>query len=120
MRVLEAVVVSVVLGVASVTIAALVFRALPADYFRARQPRRTAMWENVAGWLLIVTGLVLTIPGVPGQGLLTVLAGVILADFPKKLALERWLMRKPAIFAAANVIRKRFGRPPFEEPMQSG
>ncbi len=50
----------------------------------------------------------------PGQGLLTILFGLILMDFPRKRQLERRLIKVQPVRAAANWIRQRYGRPPFE------
>ena len=38
--------------------------------------------KNVAGAVLILLGLVMALPGIPGQGLLTMIIGVTLLDFP--------------------------------------
>jgi hypothetical protein len=69
--------------------------------------------RNVAGLVLIAVGLVLSLPGVPGQGVLTVLAGVMLTDFPARRRLERRLCARPAVLAALNRLRAAFGRPPL-------
>ena len=111
------------------TLAALiVVIRLPADHFmepcnrRRGAPRhpmvRVVLFvvKNLAGWLLIAVGLVLSVPGVPGQGLLTILIGVLLIDFPNKYRLERWLMSRRGVLPLLTRLRTRFGRPPFELP----
>lgn len=70
--------------------------------------------KNVAGWLLIALGIVLSLPGVPGQGLLTVLLGVMLVDFPGKDRLEQKLLSRPGIINTINRLRGRFGKPALE------
>jgi hypothetical protein len=55
----------------------------------------------------------MSVPGVPGQGLLTILIGVMLLDFPGKRRLERWLLRRRGVLAAINKVRARYGRPPL-------
>jgi hypothetical protein len=62
--------------------------------------------------------VLLSLPGVPGQGILTILIGVMLLDFPGKRRLERWLVRRPAVFKGINRIRARFDKPPLvlDEP----
>lgn len=54
---------------------------------------RTVKWllRNVLGYALIALGVVLSIPLVPGQGLLTILVGLSLADWPGKQRFFRWL-----------------------------
>ena len=55
-----------------------------------------------------------SLPGVPGQGLLTIFMGVMLIDFPGKHRFERWLVSRRVILAAANRLRAKAGRPPLE------
>lgn len=96
--------------------------ALPEDYFTAEPPDR-ARWtvrrigRNVAGVVLILVGAVLSVPGVPGQGLLTMLVGVFLVDFPRRQRLERSLARRSGVLLALNRLRARFGRPPLRPPV---
>ena len=49
----------------------------------------------------------------PGQGLLTILIGVSLMDFPGKRTIERKLISRPVVLQAINRIRQRFDRPPL-------
>jgi hypothetical protein len=60
-----------------------------------------------------VVGIVLTLPGVPGQGMLTILLGLMLLDVPGKRRLERRIVGRRRILKAINRLRKRFGRPPL-------
>ena len=95
---------SIALGVGSLwAMAALVVR-VPADYFL--QPPGALRWRgwlhagevvvrNVIGVVLIVVGVLMALPGVPGQGLLTLLTGLLLTDLPGKRRLELWLLRLP-------------------------
>jgi hypothetical protein len=50
----------------------------------------------------------------PGQGVLTILAGITLLNYPGKRRLELWLVRRPAIHRAIDWIRRRAGRAPLE------
>jgi hypothetical protein len=98
---------------------------LPADYF-VRGRTKTGFWhshavlrltllaaKNLAGGMILVAGLVMAVPLVPGPGLLLILVGVSLVDFPGKRSLERRLLRFPRVFASVNKLRARFGRPPI-------
>ncbi len=69
--------------------------------------------KNVAGVLLIVLGVILSLPGIPGQGILTIFIGLTLSDFPGKLGLERRFIGKPPVLRAVNRLRARFGHPPL-------
>jgi hypothetical protein len=69
--------------------------------------------KHLLGLALVVIGVVLALPGVPGQGLLTVLVGLLLLDIPGKRRIELALVRRPAILNTANKLRARFDKPPL-------
>ncbi len=107
----------------SVALSAAVIARLPVDYFSGAGPRRPPgtplaplILKNLAGWALVALGLALSVPGIPGQGLLTLLAGLILVDFPGKYRLERALARRKLLRSAIAALRARSGRPPFTFP----
>ena len=113
----------VITFVVSLAIVSLILVKIPPDYFKVDHPR--AFWagkhptvrllgmigKNVLGALLVILGIVLSIPGVPGQGLLTILLGVMLLDFPGKRRLEQKLISRPNILKTVNNLRHRFGKP---------
>lgn len=70
--------------------------------------------KNLLGGLLILVGLVLSLPGVPGQGLLTILVGVLLMDIPGKRRFELAIVRRKTVLQNINRLRARFGRAPLE------
>jgi hypothetical protein len=74
--------------------------------------------KNALGLGLVLLGLLLSLPGVPGQGLLTILLGLILLDFPGKRHLERSILSRPGVLQRVNRLRRRYGRPPLclQEP----
>jgi hypothetical protein len=76
-----------------------------------RLPARIS--KNILGTLLVVLGIILALAGVPGQGLLTVLIGLVLLDLPGKRPLERQIVGRPRVLRAINRLRKRFGRAPL-------
>jgi len=104
----------------------LILVKLPADHFS--KSRKTEFWsgprpwlhaakvigKNIAGVLLVALGIVLSLPGVPGQGLLTVLLGIMLLDFPGRHRLEQKLLSRPSIVNAINKLRERFEKPPLQ------
>ena len=111
-------------GAGAVITGAIVIR-LPADYFST--PRQPRLWlgahpilrgaglvlKNLAGGLVVVFGVVLAAPGVPGPGVLTILIGMALMDFPGKRRLERWVIGRPGALDTVNRLRGRYGRPPL-------
>ena len=110
---------------ASLGLVSLILIKLPADYFSSTYDR--TIWaerhhalriaaligKNILGLLLIVLGIIMALPGVPGQGLLTVLLGLMLVDFPGKDRLEQKLLHRPAIRNSIDKLRARFGKPPL-------
>jgi hypothetical protein len=100
---------------------------LPKDYFTTKKRRHTgwlkkypamqpaiAMAKNLLGIVLVLAGIVMLV--VPGQGVLTLVAGTMLIDFPGKYGLERWLATRPPVWRSVNWLRKRAGREPLESP----
>ena len=53
----------------------------------------------------------------PGQGVLTIVVGMLLFDFPGKFRLERWLVTRPTVWRSINWLRERAGREPSQTPM---
>ena len=72
--------------------------------------------KNAAGVLLILGGIVLMLPGVPGPGVVVVLLGLSLTDLPGKHRLILSVARKPPVLGAMNRLRRRFHRPDFVLP----
>lgn len=70
--------------------------------------------KNLLGVFLILLGLVLSLPGVPGQGLLTILLGLIMLDIPGKRPFEARIIKRPAVLSAVNKLRARYKKPPLE------
>jgi hypothetical protein len=95
-------------------------RYFASDYERTFLPESRWMvrWgallvKNIAGVLLIVLGIILSLPGVPGQGILTILLGLIFLDIPGKRPLEARIIRRPAVLSAINKLRARYDKPPL-------
>ena len=114
---------SIVSFVGSVIAIPWILIRLPQDYFCESHPRTwlkdhhpvlrliALAVKNFVGWLLLLGGIAMLV--LPGQGLLTILIGVSLMDFPGKRAIERKLISRPLILQAINRIRQRFDRPPL-------
>lgn len=112
--------------VASVVGTAVVIVRIPADYFAGDQRRSlvsvTSPWarwlfrvgRNLLGLVLVVLGVVMSFPGVPGQGILTILLGIMLLDLPKKRKIERWIVSRPRVLRGINKLRRRFHKPELE------
>jgi len=55
----------------------------------------------------------------PGQGVLTILIGFTLVNFPRKRALERRIIQNQAVHKAINWIRAKARKPPVRVPERS-
>ena len=119
------------LSVVSLLVGALLVPAMivriPPDYFLAdrrrplsnRSGRPAARWllvagKNFLGALLLLVGIALLF--LPGQGLLTLMAGLMIMNYPGKYGFERWIVRRPHVLAALNWLRARHGREPLAAP----
>ena len=69
--------------------------------------------KNLLGVLLIVLGVLLSVPGIPGQGFLTIAIGVVLLDIPAKQRLVRAVVRRKGVLRSINLFRAWFGRAPL-------
>ena len=49
----------------------------------------------------------------PGQGLLTILVGLLMLDIPGKRRLELAIVRRGPVLGSINKLRARFRRPPL-------
>ena len=97
---------------------------LPEDYFNhpERESWRVSnsepllalllgLLKNAVGAVLLCLGAVMLFT--PGQGILTILAGLLLMNFPGKFRLERWLVQRPGVLKSLNWLRTRRGKAPF-------
>lgn len=122
----------IVIAIAAVTslgglaVVAAIFVRLPANYFELSRPRHSLVehhpilrWtirilKNIAGIVIIGAGILMSMPGIPGPGILTIVIGIMVLDFPGKLRLERWAVSRPRVTRAINHLRAKYGKPPLE------
>lgn len=109
---------------AGAILAAVILVKMPATYFCDHYVRDfwvdrhpVLRWiariaKNFVGAALIAMGCLLSFPGIPGPGIITILFGITLLDFPGKRRLERWLIGRPVFLRAINRLRCRYGKPP--------
>ena len=109
-------------SVASLLLAVLllprIVATLPADHFKERRRARRKdglgwrIGKNLLGVVFLALGVLLLF--LPGQGLLTLLVGVMLVDFPGKHAVERWIVMRPGIRRFLDRMRAKRGKPAFQ------
>ena len=99
---------------------------IPEDYF-LRSKRQPSKWreqkpilrfvvmfgKNLIGLSLIIGGLLMLV--LPGQGLLTIVTGLLLVNYPGKYKLEQKPSSMPSIFRALNWIRLKANKPPLQK-----
>ena len=125
---------SVLMFLVSTAIVTFILVKLPENYFHSshdraflveRHPVLRAIGifaKNLLGLVLVGGGIVMSLPGVPGPGVLTILLGIMLLDFPGKRTLETWIVSRPRVNGAVNSLRTRFGKPPLmlDEKQETG
>jgi len=70
--------------------------------------------KNVLAFTLIVVGIAMLV--LPGQGILAILLGVMLGDFPGKLRIQQWILAKRKVMDSLNWLRRKFKKPPLDRP----
>lgn len=97
---------------------------IPPDYFLAEK-RRKCPWghcpqvmrwiviviKNIVGFMLILSGIIMLFT--PGQGVLTIIGGIILMDFPHKYKLMRRIIKNTKILKLINALRAKANREPL-------
>lgn len=109
----------------SILAVGIVMVKIPADYFSSHYSPEfmidkpwlvrwsAVILKNVLGIVLILIGIVLSLPGVPGQGILTILLGLIMIDIPGKRPIEARIIKRPNILATVNNLRARYNKIPL-------
>ena len=100
---------------------------LPTDYFIKYGYRHNYLFKkhpvfryivliikNIFGIFFLLLGIILLF--LPGQGILTIFAGILLLDFPKKKALIIYFIKKEKVHKAINKLRIKFNKPEFIIP----
>jgi len=116
--------VSLVIFVGTIVLVPWLVVGLPSDYFadRKRHAKPKTHWspplralllagKNLLGVILVLAGIAMLL--LPGQGMLTVVVGIVFLDFPGKYRLERWLATRRPVFRSINRLRRRAGREPL-------
>ncbi|HEV2172989.1 MAG TPA: PGPGW domain-containing protein [Nitrospira sp.] len=96
---------------------------LPADYFDVRVPRPWMkdhhpvlrlvghIVKNAVGAVFLFAGFLMLF--LPGQGVLTMLIGISMLDFPGKRKVEAKLIGQPTVLSVVNSMRQKFNKPPL-------
>ena len=114
---------SLVAFVVSIVLLPLVLIRLPADFF-VRPPRISRahpviglflkVLKHALGLLLLALGFIMLF--IPGQGILTMLMGVGLLDFPRKRELQVKIATSPRVRQSLDWLRHKTKQPLFIFP----
>lgn len=114
---------SVVMFVGTLIAIPIILMRLPADYFDTRIPRPWMenhhpllrvlghIVKNVVGAIFLFAGFLMLF--LPGQGVLTMLIGLSLIEFPGKRRVEAKIVGQSAVLNTINAMRAKFGKPPL-------
>lgn len=120
-----------ILGISSLVILVIsaisigfIIRKIPHDYFLSEKRgmslyknKNPFFWfivltlKNIIGYCLILGGILMLV--LPGQGLLTILVGLILSDYPGKFKLEKRIIKTNLILKTINWYRNKSNIPPI-------
>lgn len=95
---------------------------IPSDYFIKRNAPKLKtnnifLWyliliiKNILGYSLIIGGIMMLV--LPGQGLFTIIIGLMLSNYPGKYYIEKRFIEIPAIFKSINWLRAKSNKPPI-------
>ncbi|MDM5271845.1 hypothetical protein PGH07_06620 [Sulfurovum sp. zt1-1] len=122
---LTSTIIAIIVYTLSIILIPLIMILIPSDYF-THPKRQRFLWQkfppvlqwaviiikNLLGVLLIVTGIAMLF--LPGQGILTIIAGLMFVNFPCKYKVEKWIIQQPIVFHAINKIRQKAGKTPLK------
>ncbi len=121
--------ISVVTSFGSLIVIPILVVRIPEDYF-ARSKPPPSRWrkrhpavrisvlviKNVLGAICILTGIAMLF--LPGQGIITIVVGITLMNFPGKRTMERSIIQQRPIRGAVNWLRARAHHPPLQAPQR--
>ena len=115
---------SLITFVCSLIVVRMLVVWIPTDYFDHHERHRLPwakqhplmrvlllIGKNILGAAFVMLGILMLV--LPGQGILTIVIGLFLLNFPRKYELERWLVTRRLIFRAINRIRVGAGHSPL-------
>ena len=96
---------------------------IPEDYFIRNGASKTkssnpVLWyfvlifKNLFGYTLIFGGIMMLI--LPGQGLFTIIIGLLLSNYPGKYKIEKKVIAIPSVLRSINWLRKKTNKPPIK------
>jgi hypothetical protein len=95
---------------------------IPEDYFTNKRVSKIRsinplLWyifliiKNMIGYSLIFGGIIMLV--LPGQGVFTIIIGLMLSNYPGKYSIERKFIAIPSILKSINWLRRKSNKPPI-------
>ncbi len=118
---------SIFILIISVLMMVLIISFLPEDYFKSENRNLISsvqnsryplikllvlITKNFFGILLLLSGILMLV--LPGQGILTIITGLVFIDYPGKYKFERKLLKQKGVINSINWIRSRLSKPPLK------
>ena len=118
---------SIFILIISVFMMVLIISFLPEDYFKSENRNLISsvqnsrypllkllvlITKNFFGILLLLSGILMLV--LPGQGVLTIITGLVFMDYPGKYKFERKLLKQKGVINSINWIRSRLSKPPLK------
>ena len=115
---------SIFILIISVFMMVLIISFLPENYFKSENRNLISsvqnsrypllkllalITKNFFGVLLLLSGVLMLV--LPGQGILTIITGLVFIDYPGKYKFERKLLRQKGVINSINWIRSRLSKP---------
>ena len=115
---------SIFILIISVFMMVIIISFLPEDYFKSENRNLISsvqnsrypllkllvlITKNFFGILLLLSGILMLV--LPGQGILTIITGLVFMDYPGKYKFERKLLRQKGVINSINWIRSRLSKP---------
>jgi len=114
-------IVSFVVFIASLLLTPLLLGKIPQDYFIHTNQHKVeiehlghliiVVIRTLIGFVLLIVGIIMLVT--PGQGIITIILGLFLMEFPGKRKLELKFIKHNPTFRALNWLRNKAGKSPF-------
>jgi hypothetical protein len=117
---------SVIIFFVALIITPFIVAAIPDNYFEQKKRPKpfykplSLNWlikkllKNILGITLLLSGIAMLI--LPGQGILTLIIGLLLIDYPGKYQLEKKILSYPIILRSINWLRRKRRKNLFKPP----
>lgn len=121
--------ISIAMLIMGILLTPILVAAIPEDYFTrdeksAQSNKKPSIklfigrvLKNTLGVMLILGGILMLV--LPGQGLITLLLGLLLTDYPGKHKLEIAIFNRPKILSTINWLRRKQGKNDLETKIKN-